>query len=75
VKVARNNFKVLLENEHVRVLDFHSKSGEKIPMHSHPAYVTYAISGSGKTTFHLCGWQGHRRTSPGISGLRSIVPG
>ncbi len=51
VKVAPNNFKVLLENEHVRVLDFHSKSGDKIPMHSHPAYVTYVISGSGKTTF------------------------
>ena len=51
MKVARNNFKVLLENEDVRVLDFHGKSGEKIPMHSHPAYVTYAISGSGKTTF------------------------
>jgi len=51
VKVPPNNFKVLLENEHVRVLDFHSKSGDKIPMHSHPAYVTYVISGSGKTTF------------------------
>ena len=51
VKVAPNNFKVLLENDRVRVLDFHSKAGEKIPMHSHPAYVAYAVTGSGKTKF------------------------
>lgn len=51
VKVAPNHFKVLLENERVRVLDFHSRSGEKIGMHSHPAYVSYAVSGSGKTKF------------------------
>ena len=51
VTVAPNNVKVLLENDRVRVLDFRAKAGEKIPMHSHPAYVTYLISGSGKTKF------------------------
>jgi beta-alanine degradation protein BauB len=51
VQVAPNNFTVLLENDEVRVLDFHSKGGEKIPMHSHPAYVTYDISGTGATRF------------------------
>ncbi len=51
VTVAPHNFTVLLENASVRVLDFHSKSGDKIPMHSHPAYVTYSLSGSGKTIF------------------------
>ena len=50
VQVAPNNFKVLLENDQVRVLDFHSK-GEKVPMHSHPTYLTYDISGSGKTIY------------------------
>ena len=50
VKVAPNNFTVLLENDQVRVLDFHSK-GEKIPLHSHPKYLTYDIAGSGKTIF------------------------
>lgn len=53
VKVAPKNFKVLLENDHVRVLDFHSKAGEKVPMHSHPAYVAYSVAGSGKTKFTL----------------------
>jgi len=51
VKVAPNNYKVLLENDQVRVLEFHSKAGEKIPMHSHRAYIAYSISGSGKTKF------------------------
>ena len=53
VKVAPKNFTVLLENDKVRVLDFHAAAGEKIPMHSHPAYVSYSISGSGKTKFTL----------------------
>jgi beta-alanine degradation protein BauB len=51
VKVAPKNFKVLLENDRVRVLDFHSATGEKIPMHSHPAYISYSITGTGKTKF------------------------
>ena len=37
--------KVVLENEHVRVLDYWVKPGGKIPMHSHPAAVTYYITG------------------------------
>jgi hypothetical protein len=51
VKVAPKNFKVLLENDKVRVLDFHSTAGTKIPMHSHPGYVSYSVSGAGKTKF------------------------
>jgi quercetin dioxygenase-like cupin family protein len=41
---------VLLDNEHVRVLDFTAAPGDKIAMHGHPDYVTYSLSG-GKTTF------------------------
>jgi quercetin dioxygenase-like cupin family protein len=51
VKVSPDHFKVLLENERVRVLDFQSKAGVKIPQHSHPAYISYSISGAGKTKF------------------------
>jgi hypothetical protein len=51
VKVAPKNFTVLLENDRVRVLDFHANAGEKIPMHTHPAYISYSISGAGKTKF------------------------
>jgi quercetin dioxygenase-like cupin family protein len=51
VKVAPKYFTVLLENDQVRVLEFHSKSGDKVPMHSHPNYVAYSLAGSGKTKF------------------------
>jgi quercetin dioxygenase-like cupin family protein len=51
VKVAPDHFTVLLENERVRVLDFHTAAGVKIPLHSHPAYISYSISGAGKTKF------------------------
>ncbi len=51
IKVAPNHFKVLLENDRVRVLEFRGKAGDKIDMHSHPAYVSYLVSGSGKTKF------------------------
>jgi len=43
-KVAPKNVKVLLENNRVRVLEVRIKPGEKIPMHSHPAHLTYALS-------------------------------
>jgi hypothetical protein len=39
IQAAAGNFKVLLENDRARVLDFHAKAGEKIPTHSHAAYI------------------------------------
>ena len=51
IKAAPNHFKVLLENDRVRVLDFRGKAGDKVEMHSHPAYVSYTVSGSGITKF------------------------
>lgn len=50
VKVAPNNVKVLLENARVRVLEVHQKPGEKIGMHSHPAYLVYSFTG-GKSKY------------------------
>jgi quercetin dioxygenase-like cupin family protein len=39
VQVAPEQFKVSLENEHVRVLEFRMKPGDKQEMHTHPATV------------------------------------
>ncbi|MFL6257231.1 MAG: hypothetical protein ACJ74T_19660 [Pyrinomonadaceae bacterium] len=50
VSVDPEHFKVLLDNERVRVLDYHAGAGYKTPMHSHPGYITYDFDG-GKTTF------------------------
>lgn len=45
VEVAPQAFKERLNNAQVRVLEYHSKPGDKEPMHSHSASVTYVISG------------------------------
>jgi hypothetical protein len=44
VKVAPENYKVLLENARVRVVDFTLKPGQKSPMVSRPNRVIYAIT-------------------------------
>ena len=46
VKVAPNVYKVVLENDRVRVLEATLKPGEKAPMHSHPANVVYPLNAS-----------------------------
>ncbi len=46
VKISPKMYKVLLENEQVRVLEWRAKPGEKEPMHSHPAMVVYVLTGS-----------------------------
>jgi beta-alanine degradation protein BauB len=56
-KVAADAYKVVLENDHIRLLDLRAKAGSKIPMHAHPAYVAYSVTdvkakftdGTGKT--------------------------
>jgi quercetin dioxygenase-like cupin family protein len=52
VKVAPHAYKVLLENDRVRVLESRMKPGDRTEMHSHPALVAYAIQdGRFKFTF------------------------
>ncbi len=50
VTVAPKQFKVRGENDKVRVVEYISKKGDKIGMHSHPASVIYLIK-AGKTRF------------------------
>lgn len=50
VKLAPEYYKVLLDNDQVRVLDVHLPAGGHSPMHAHPAYIIYALSG-GKARF------------------------
>jgi beta-alanine degradation protein BauB len=38
-------YRVLLENDRVRVIEYRLKPGETEPMHSHPAGVVYVLSG------------------------------
>ena len=38
-KLAPQNYKVLLENDKLRVIEYRLRPGEKEPMHSHPSGV------------------------------------
>lgn len=44
VKAAPQAFKEILNNTHTRVLEYHSKPGDREPMHSHAACVVYVLS-------------------------------
>jgi len=44
VKLSPQYYKVLIDNDEVRVLEFHLKPGEKEPIHSHPRGFVYALS-------------------------------
>jgi beta-alanine degradation protein BauB len=44
VKVAPDMYKVLLENDAVRIVDFRMKQGAKSEMHSHPQSVAVVLN-------------------------------
>jgi quercetin dioxygenase-like cupin family protein len=44
IKLSPAGRKVLIDNERVRMIEGTLKPGEKEPMHSHPAYIFYALN-------------------------------
>jgi len=52
VEASPRNYKLLLENEHVRVLEMSLKAGESDDVHSHPSETVYFVKG-GKVNIHL----------------------
>src|SRR5450755_4496004 len=44
VQLAPDRVKVVFENDYVRVLHFNEPGHSKLPMHSHPAYVTVGFT-------------------------------
>ena len=45
VVVGPDIYKILLENDRVRVMEIDFKPGAKIAMHSHPAHLVYILNG------------------------------
>ena len=43
VKTDGDKYKVIMENERVRVLEYVDRPGEKTSMHRHPDFVLYAL--------------------------------
>jgi hypothetical protein len=44
IRTDGEKYKVLLENEKVRVLEYRDHPGEKTQQHAHPAFVLYVVS-------------------------------
>ena len=44
-EVSPENYKVLLENEHVRIVEYVINPGEKDAWHTHPPKASYIVSG------------------------------
>lgn len=44
VKVDPEHYKVLMENDTVRILEFKDEPGHKVAKHSHPPYFVYVLS-------------------------------
>src|SRR6266571_2551083 len=45
-KQSPDKYKVIFNNDKVRVLDVRLKAGDKSPMHSHPNYLVYSFNNS-----------------------------
>lgn len=45
IKVSPQNFKILLENEFVRIVEYSLMPGEKDNLHTHPPKSGYVVSG------------------------------
>ncbi len=45
VKASPDKFKIVMENEHLQVVQYSLKPGEKDNWHTHPAKSSYVISG------------------------------
>ena len=52
VTASPNNYKTLMENDQVRVLEMTLKAGESDQEHSHPSETVYFVTG-GKVKIHL----------------------
>ena len=46
IKLSPQLYTIRLDNDRVRVYEYHLKPGEKEPMHSHPAGVVYVLKGA-----------------------------
>jgi quercetin dioxygenase-like cupin family protein len=73
VKTSPQYYKVLLENDQVRVFEYHLKPGEKEPMHSHSAGVIYWLSGAKLRVTFPGGKTGERTVTTGEAVWRDPV--
>src|SRR5262245_27258315 len=65
LKVGPDIYKLVFENQYVRVMEVTFKPGAKIEMHSHPDHLVYIISGEGLTLKYPDGQTKKMASKPG----------
>jgi len=65
LKVAPEMYKLLHENDRVRVMEVTFKPGSKIAKHSHPDHFVYAVTGGKLTIHHAEGEPTNAEVKPG----------
>src|ERR1035438_10681574 len=65
VQLAPDQAKVVFENDYVRVLHFNEPGHSKLPMHSHPAYVTVEFTADNSKYTFPDGKTSNERTKAG----------
>ena len=65
VKLSPQYYKVPVDNEFVRVLEYRLMPGQKEPMHSHPCGVVYELTGTKFKTVSSDGTTDESDSSPG----------
>ena len=73
VTAAPQTYRVLLENDRVRVLEVRSQPGDKTEMHSHPAAVAIAINDAGYRSTFADGQSVDIELKPGEAVFREAV--
>ena len=89
LKVGPGIYKLLFENERVRVMEMSLKPGERIGMHSHPDHLAYILTGGRLSLTHADGkskeveakpgeviWipaESHSAKNPGTTELRALI--
>ncbi|MEZ5669280.1 MAG: cytoplasmic protein [Alphaproteobacteria bacterium] len=58
-------YKVVFENDRVRVLEYRDQPGDRTRMHDHPAFLVYALSAFERRLTLPDGREMHRAFTPG----------
>ena len=66
-----DKYQVVFENEHVRVLEYHDRPGERTTPHAHPDSVMYTLSSFRR---RLYGADGETRDVELVAGITGWLP-
>jgi beta-alanine degradation protein BauB len=73
VAISPRYYTVLLDSNHVRVLEYRLPAGRREPMHSHPAYVVYFFQAAKLRAIYPDGHSSESLVTPGETLYRDAL--